>query len=258
MIFDILERRLLFRPRPVCDALPTDLGMDYEETWADTGDGRRLQCWHIPGDRRPELTWLWFGGTGGNLSLRVGEFAAVRQHTGANIFGFDYGGFGNSPGKASVQRTAVDARAARDHLQKRYGVAPERTLYLGVSMGSAVAIRLAAETTAPAGIALIAPFASLRDIAQLFYPRLTCGGRLVGDRYNSLKWVDRIGCPLLVLHGSDDKLVPVSQGRKLCQAAREPKTFAEITGAGHDDIGDYIEFWDTLGSWMDPIANLAA
>ncbi len=255
MLLEILERWLLFQPRPVCDALPTDLGMDYEETWADTEDGRRLQCWHIPGDTRPELTWLWFGGTGGNLSLRVGEFAAARRHTGANIFGFDYGGFGNSPGKASVKSTAVDARAALAHLQRRHGVAPQRTLYMGISMGAAVAIQLAAETAPPAGMALVAPFASLREMAQLLYPRLTWGGRLVGKRYDSIRWVARIGCPLLVLHGSDDRLVPVDQGCKLCDAAREPKTFAEVPGAGHDDIGDYPDFWRALCSWVDAVSE---
>ena len=51
------ERRLLFRCRPDCGARPDDLGLDYAETWADTPDGRRLHCWHIPGDTRPELTW---------------------------------------------------------------------------------------------------------------------------------------------------------------------------------------------------------
>ncbi len=258
MLLEVLERRLLFQPRPVSEALPTDLGMDYEETWAQTGGGRRLQCWHIPGDRRPELTWLWFGGAGGNLSRRVGEFAAVRRHTGANIFGFDYGGFGNSPGKTSVNSTAIDAQAALHHLQRRYGVAPQRTLYMGVSMGAAVAIRLAAETSSPLGMALVAPFASLRDMAQLFYPRLTWGGRLVGNRYNSLRWVERIGCPLIVLHGSADTLVPLAQGRKLCQAAREPKTFAEIAGAGHEDIGDYPNFWRALCSWVDTVAENSA
>ena len=256
MILEIIERRLLFQPRPVCGALPTDLGMDYEETWIETGDGRKLQCWHIPGDTRPELTWLWFGGAGGNLSRRVGEFAAVRQYTGANIFGFDYSGFGNSPGKATVQRTAVDARAALAHLQSRYAVNPGNTLYLGISMGAAVAIRLAAETSSPLGMALVAPFASLRDVAGLFYPRLTWGGRLVGNRYNSLALVERIGCPLIILHGSDDALVPAGQGRKLCDAAREPKRFAEITGADHEDIGDHAEFWSVLCDWLDELPTL--
>lgn len=255
MLFEIAERRLLFQPRPVCEALPTDLGIDYEETWAPTPDGRKLQCWHIPGDTCRELTWLWFGGAGGNLSRRVGEFAAVRRHTGASIFGFDYRGFGNSPGRASVKGTAVDARVALDHLRRRYGVPPEKTLFLGISMGAAVAIRLASETSSPLGTALVAPFASLRDMAGLFYPKLSWGGRLVGNRYNSLARVGQIGCPLLVLHGSDDTLVPAGQGRKLCDAAQEPKIFAEIPDAGHEDIGDQPQFWDVLCGWMDTVAE---
>ncbi len=255
MLMEIMERRLLFQPRPVCGALPTDLGMDYEETWIKTPDGRSLHSWHIPGDSRPDLTWLWFGGVGGNLSGRVGEFAAVRKHTGANILGFDYGGFGRSPGKTSVRSTAIDARAAIAHLRERHGVGPEQTLYLGVSLGAAVAIRLAAESSSPRGMALVAPFASLRDMARLVHPALTFGGRLVGNRFHSMAYVSQIGCPLLILHGAEDRLVPPSQGRKLFAAATEPKTFAEIPGADHLDIGDTPDFWHALCGWMDTLTR---
>ena len=251
MLLEFLERRFLFQPRPVCEARPTDLGLDYEESWAETGEGRRLHCWYIPGDDRADLTWLWFGGVGGNLSLRVGEFGAVRKHTGANIFGFDYGGFGYSSGKATVRNTAVDARTALAHLQERYGAAPEGTLYLGVSMGAAVALRLAAESTRPGGVALVAPFASLRDMARQRHPALTLGGWLVRSRYNSLACVGSIGCPLLILHGSDDDIVPVAQARKLYRVAAEPKEYAEIAGVGHLDIGDAPEFWEALRGWVD-------
>ena len=262
MLMQILERRLLFQPQPVCDALPTDLGLEFEETWCQSEHGHRLQCWFVPGDRRPDLTWMWFGGAGGNLSRRVGEFAAVRKHTGANIFGFDYGGFGNSRGRVTVKSTAADARAALSHLQSTYSTDPQGTLFMGISMGAAVAIRLAAETWSPRGMALVAPFASLRDMAQLFYPTLTWSGRLVGNRYDSASLVHRIGCPLLILHGADDELVPVTQGRKLYDAAAEPKQFVTIETANHMDVGDYPEFWEGLCGWLDrivqPSTNLVA
>ena len=257
MLLDILERKLLFQPRPVCDALPTDFGLEYEETWCQSERGHRLQCWFVPGDRRTDLTWMWFGGAGGNLSRRVDEFAAVRRHTGANIFGFDYGGFGNSRGKATVRNTAVDARAALAHLQRTYGVDQSRTLFMGISMGAAVSIRLAAESRSPLAMALVAPFASLREMGKLFYPILTWSGRLVGNRYNSALLVGRINCPLLILHGVDDEVVPLSQGRKLFEAAREPKRLVTIDAAGHMNVGDYPEFWEGLCGWMEEVVITA-
>ena len=250
----LLERRMLFQPRPVCDALPTDMGLDFDESWAPTGDGLQLHCWYIPGDTRAAATWLWFGGVGGNLSRRVGEFAAVRKHTGASIFGFDYRGFGRSGGAPTVSNTAADARTALAHLQKRYGVALPDTFYLGISMGAAVAIGLAAESDSPQGMALVAPFASLRDMARLVHPAITLGGRLVGDRYNSVGRVAGIGCPLLILHGSADTTVPATQGRKLFAAAAEPRQFVAIPGADHLDIGDYPAFWDALCDWFNRLA----
>ena len=195
---------------------------------------------------------------GGDLSRRVNEFAAIRRYTGASIFAFDYAGFGRSPGKASVRNTAIDARAARAHLQKRYGANMESVLYLGVSLGAAVAVRLAAEGPSPAGIALVAPFASLRDMGRLLYPALTLGGRLAGGRFDSLAHIGRIGCPLLILHGADDALVPAAQGRKLYAAARPPRQFAECPGVGHDNIGDAPEFWAALCGWVDNLAAAGA
>ena len=254
MFLDILERKLLFQPQPVCGALPTDLGLEYEETWCDSERGHRLQCWYVAGDRRTDMTWMWFGGAGGNLSLRVGEFAAVRKHTGANIFGFDYGGFGNSRGKATVQNTAADARAALTHLRRTYGADQAHTLFMGISMGAAVSIRLAAESWSPLAMALVAPFASLRDMGKLFYPTLTWSGRLVGNRYNSVTLIDRINCPLLILHGADDELVPLAQGRKLFDAARAPKRLVTIHAAGHMNVGDSPEFWEGLCGWLDQVA----
>jgi fermentation-respiration switch protein FrsA (DUF1100 family) len=255
MLMEMMERRLMFQPRPVTEARPTDLGMEFEETWCESASGNRLQCWFMPGDRRTDLTWMWFGGAGGNLSGRVGEFAAVRRNTGAHIFGFDYGGFGNSRGKASVRNTAADARAALTHLQSSYGAERRQTLFFGVSMGAAVAVRLAAESWSPLGMALVAPFASLRDMGKLLHPTLTLSGRLVGKRYDSASLVDRIGCPLLILHGTDDEMVPIWQGRKLFDAAREPKQLVTIDSATHMDLGDFPGFWAGLCGWMDEVAQ---
>ena len=110
----------------------------------------------------------------------MNEFAAIRRYTSASIFAFDYAGFGRSPGKASVRNTAIDARAARAHLQKRYGANMESVLYLGVSLGAAVAVRLAAEGQSPAGMA---PGGAIRIAARYgaaAVPGADAGGRLAG------------------------------------------------------------------------------
>ena len=244
-----LERRLLFRPRPWCAATPADYGLDFEATQTHTADGRALHCWYITGDPDSGLTWLWFGGVGANLGLRVADFAAVRQHTGGSIMAFDYGGFGHSQGPPSVRRTAHDARAALEHLRQRYGTTPAHAHYFGVSMGAAVAVRLASERH-PRGMALVAPFAALRDMGRLLHPILTLGGIAVGRRFNSLAYIANANCPLLILHGQDDELVPPTQGRKLYNAAQEPKRFTALPGVGHLDIGETPHFWTALRGWL--------
>ena len=251
IMLDYLEQRLLFRPRPLVDATPNDLGLEFDPSIANTADGRSLVCWYIPGQPQTDLTWLWFGGVGANLSLRVGEFAGVHERTGGNILAFDYGGFGRSAGRPSVRNTAIDARTVLGHLGRRYGVAPESAHYFGVSMGAAVAIRLAAQGFHPGGLVLVAPFASLREMAKLSYPMVTLNGLVVGDRFNSLAHIRNIGCPLLVVHGDDDELVPAWQSRKLYEAAREPKQYAELAGVGHLDISEHPEFFTVLCEWLE-------
>ena len=65
--------------------------------------------------------------------------------------------------------------------------------------------------------------------------------------------MDHIDCPLLILHGVDDELVPLSQGRKLFEAGQEPKRLVTIEAAGHMNVGDYPEFWAGLCGWMDDV-----
>ncbi len=254
-MLDFLERRLLFRPRPVCEANPNDLGLDYEATIANTADGRSLYCWYIPGAADSNLTWLWFGGVGANLTLRVGEFAAMRAQTGGSIMAFDYGGFGRSNGRPTVRHTAIDSRTVLTHLRRRYGVDAPDAHYFGVSMGAAVAIRLAADGYRPRSLTLVAPFASLREMAKLVYPMITLNGMVVGERFNSIAHISKIGCPLCILHGAADELVPAAQGRKLYDAAPEPKRYVELDGAGHLDVGEHPQFWPSLREWLAGVAN---
>ena len=150
-----------------------------------------------------------------------------------------------------MRNTAIDARTVLGHLGRRYGVAPESAHYFGVSMGAAVAIRLAAQGFHPGGLVLVAPFASLREMAKLSYPMVTLNGLVVGDRFNSLAHIRNIGCPLLVVHGDDDELVPAWQSRKLYEAAREPKQYTELAGVGHLDISEHPEFFTVLCEWLE-------
>ncbi|MBL8906626.1 MAG: alpha/beta hydrolase, partial [Rhizobiales bacterium] len=102
------------------------------------------------------------------------------------------------------------------------------------SLGTGVAIQLAAHRPVGA-IALEAPFTSAADVARLSYWWLPVG-LLMKDQFRSLDYLKDIRAPLLVLHGADDRLIPLSMGERLYAAANEPKEFAAIPNGTHVSI----------------------
>jgi uncharacterized protein len=128
------------------------------------------------------------------------------------------------------------------------GVDPGRVLYLGESLGGAVALALAIEHP-PAGLVLQSAFTSIRDMARLHYPLIPRA--LVPDAYPSLRRIGRLRAPLLVLHGARDEIVPVMHGEELFEAATDPKRMHVFPGAGHNDllIGAGAEWARVIAAW---------
>jgi fermentation-respiration switch protein FrsA (DUF1100 family) len=109
----------------------------------------------------------------------------------------------------------------------------DRVLYLGESLGGAVALELALAHP-PAGLVLLSAFTSVRDMARLHYRLVPAAA--VPDAYPSLRLIAGLRAPLLVLHGEDDMIVPVEHARALFDAAPGPKRLRVVRGAGHNDI----------------------
>ena len=175
---------------------------------------------------------LFCHGNGGNVGDRA-PHASLLAAAGFDVLLFDYHGYGRSRGRPDEATTYADARAARDALLARDGVDPARVLYLGESLGAAVALELALAHP-PAGLILQSPFTSVRDIARVHYPYVPRA--LVPDAYPSLDRIRRLRAPLLVLHGADDRVVPLLHGEAVCDAAPEPKRLEVFPGAAHNDL----------------------
>jgi fermentation-respiration switch protein FrsA (DUF1100 family) len=144
----------------------------------------------------------------------------------------DYRGYGGNPGEPTENGLAADARSARAYLLGRSDVDPARVVYFGESLGAAVAVRLAVEHP-PAALILRSPFASMTLIGQHHYPVLPVR-RLLRDRFASLDRADQIRCPVLVIAGTLDTIIPIDHTRRLYDAIVAPKTLVEID-ADHND-----------------------
>ncbi|MCH7737335.1 MAG: alpha/beta hydrolase [Chloroflexi bacterium] len=245
-----LEKRFVFFPVAESLYTPNDVNLEYEDVRIRTSDGLTLQGWFIPGRPGADITWLWFHGNGGNLGHRTGELALAHHLTGANIFIFDYRGYGESEGKPSEKGTYLDSRAAMAYLSSRPEIDKDRIVYMGISLGAAVAVELAL-TQPPMAMVLVSPFASVREMAKLTLPFPPVAW-LVRDHYDNISRIRRLNVPLLVLHGDQDEIVPISQGRKLFEAANQPKRFQALEGVSHNDTHEANpdQFWGTIDSFL--------
>jgi hypothetical protein len=235
------QRRLIYLPAPravppAATVLPTA-----EEVTFPTADGLRLAGWFVPaagpagrgGGRTRSPAVLVCNGNGGNRSLRA-PLAAALARAGLAVLLFDYRGYAANPGHPTEDGLAADARAALAYLAARPEVDPARLVYLGESLGAAVALRLAVERP-PAALVLRSPFASLAEVGRLHYPWLPVS-LLLADRYDSLGRVGELAAPLLVVAGERDRIVPASHSRRLFDAAPQPKRLVLLPGADHNDL----------------------
>ena len=232
VVIRALLHSLLFFPSRAIEQTPGQAGLSYHELALGTEDGERLHGWRIDAGFAPIGHVLFCHGNGGNVGDRV-PFAVLLARAGFEVVLFDYRGYGRSSGRPSEQGTYLDARAALACLLAQPGVEASRVVFLGESLGGAVALDLALDHP-PAGLVLLSAFTSVRAMARLHYPFISAP--LVPDAYPSLRRIGDLRAALLVLHGEGDAVVPVAQARELFEAAPEPKRIRTFPGVGHDDI----------------------
>ncbi|MDE2843405.1 MAG: alpha/beta hydrolase, partial [Chloroflexota bacterium] len=240
-LLDFLERQFIFFPASQIHRTPADVGVPYEDVQFKTEDGLSLNGWFMPAPAttppseggRSDITLLWLHGNGGNISHRVDDLALFHHLAGVNVFIFDYRGYGRSQGKPSEDGVYRDSRAALSYLDSRGDPSESRLVYFGRSLGAAVAVELT-QRRQPHGMILYSPFTSISDLGRDLYPyspiRL-----LAGKRFDALSRIKQYEGPLLVIHGEADEIIPVDHGRRLYEAANQPKSFHEIPGAMHND-----------------------
>ncbi len=226
----IFQARLIYAPRRDIIATPTTIGLSYEEVSFATADGVKLSGWWVPSGQA-RWTVLFCHGKGGNISYYLDPVEAYHK-LGLNVLVFDYRGYGLSEGKPGERGTYLDTEAAWNFLLQERGLDASQIVVCGRSLGGPMAAWLARQHS-PAGLLLEATFTSIPELGQELYPLFPI--RLLARYdYNTLDYLPRISCPLLVVHSREDRLISFEHGRRLYEAAAEPKRFLEISG-GHAD-----------------------
>ena len=229
-----LEMMMTFHPEPYRPGPAWDLPANGEEVWIEVARGERIHAWFLkfPGHSSP-ASIVYFHGNGGNLSYSAGIAQALAHNVGDTLI-VDYRGYGRSDGEAEAEEGLyADGEAAYEYLVRSRGVAPERIVLYGQSLGAAVAIDLASRRTCGALI-VESGFYSAGEMGKIALPWLPeVVHRLARNRFESGRKIGMAQCPALVMHGTHDDVIPFDQGRMLFQAAREPKQWIEAPGGDH-------------------------
>ena len=242
----LTQRSLMYFPSTV---MPSAAGSGMASVAYETADGLTLQAWHAPAAAgRPTI--VLFHGNAGHHGDRVWKVRFLRD-AGYGVLLASYRGYGGNPGRPTEAGLTADGHAAMAWLNAN-GVPPERTVLYGESLGSGVACILASRYDV-AAVILEAPFTSIADVARTRFPIFPVG-LLVRDRFDNLSRVAGLQAPLLILHGERDATVPVRFGRRLYDAAGDPKRGAWFAQAEHTDLYEHgaadavLEFLASLPS----------
>ena len=226
----VFQSRYVYYPDRILLADPGAIGLRFESISFETADGVKLSGWFIPSERARGVI-LFCHGNAGNISHRL-DSIQIFHRLGLDVFIFDYRGYGQSQGKPTESGTYQDADAAWRYLIEERQVTPTEIIISGRSLGGAVASWLAQSHT-PGALILESTFTSIRDIAARLYPFLPVR-LLLRFEYNTADYLGRVSCPVLIVHSSEDEIMPFSHGRRLFEVANEPKRFLELTGTHNE------------------------
>ncbi len=220
---------------------------DATEVRIPTLDGPVLHAWWFPAVNTDASSGaaIYFHGNAGHLGDR-GTVAAALSGMGLDVLLPDYRGYGLSEGKPSEGGLYADARAAYQWLVNQRGADPGRLFLIGNSLGSAVAVDLAMQRKT-AGLVLLGAFTNTPSIARRRI-RWLPEWYLDWDqaRFDVLERIGRVHVPVLIAAGSDDRVIPPDEARRVFEAAREPKRWCLVDGAGHNDIFSHEALWGEL------------
>lgn len=242
-----VENALIYFPvrYPEGDWNPREIR--FEDARFQAADGTRLHGWYVP-RQNARAAVLFCHGNGGNLSHRIDALVMLNHRVGVSVLIFDYRGYGRSEGKPNEAGVLADARAARAWLAAREKISAADVVLMGESLGGAVAVDLAAHDGARA-LVLESAFNSLPDVAAYHYPWLPVRWAM-RSRFDSAGQIGRYHGPLLQAHGDADTIVPIEFGRRLFEAAAEPKQFLLLHGHDHNDPMP-LQFYDAVAALVD-------
>ncbi|MGI9481155.1 MAG: alpha/beta hydrolase [Hyphomicrobiales bacterium] len=216
-----------------------------EDIQLKTADGETVHGWFAHPSKPGMPVILYFHGNAEAIQNRW-ERAQLFSDTGYGYFMLSYRGFGGSSGNPTEEGLMRDADAALAFLEEQ-GFEHEHLVYWGESLGSGVALQLAAKSV-PAAIVLEAPFTSAANVARTRYWFLPVG-TLMKDQFNSIDYIEHLQSPAFVFHGDRDLVVPFYMGKEVHEKIPTEKEFYQVSGGGHVDPLT-LPLWQAIDAFL--------
>jgi fermentation-respiration switch protein FrsA (DUF1100 family) len=224
------EKKGIYFPAKNIDLTPEDIGLEYKDVFFLSSDGTELNGWFVQADESG-LTLLFCHGNAGNISHRI-ELIDMFHKLGLNVFIFDYRGYGRSQGSPSEDGLHSDAYAAYNYLIDDQDIDEGSIVVYGKSLGANVSVELCSKVR-PAALISESAFTSALDMGKKLFPFLPIKW-LITVKYDAISKIKSITVPKLFIHSEDDEIIPFQHGKRLFEAAPEPKEFYPMRG-GHND-----------------------
>ena len=226
------QRKLLYHPGENNYLDDASLNHKIEKVYIPSD--QKLVAWHFK--KNPKYkTLLFFHGNAGKIDNRIYKLNELSKLN-LNYLIFAYRGFSGNDGKPSEKGLYKDARAVKYWLNLNNIKDSEIILY-GESLGTAIAVDLAKEFNF-SGIILESPFTSMVELAKKYYPYLPVK-LVLKDKYETIRKLDQINSPILILHGAKDNIVPFEMGLKIYEVVNSPKY--KYFNDNDDHMMDYNE-----------------
>ena len=239
------QTRLIFHPSPIVKSTPADYDLPYEEVWLTVPNGK-IHGWWLPASKVEAPVLLYLHGNGSNNGDTVGH--ALRFfRLGFSVLLIDYRGYGYSdfgngdttqhnsfPDEAKVYE---DAEAAWKYLIQDREIKPQNLFIYGHSLGGAIGIEMAVRHPEMAGLIVEGTFTSMKEMADIIgYSRWFPLQLLLTQKFDSIKNITTLQVPILLIHGTEDEVVPTFMSQELYNAAPSAKKLYLVSGAGHNDV----------------------
>lgn len=245
-----MQRSLLYRPNASDMEAMRATMPGVERLTLGTRDGENIVAWLHPA-REGEPFFIYLHGNAANLSARNTRLMGLARQ-GWGFLAVSFRGYGGSTGSPTEDGLISDGEAAYAKARE-LGVPPDRIFLFGESLGTGVAIALATKHPV-GGLVLEAPYSSTADVASSIYWYVPVR-LLMRDQFLSDERVKSVRAPIFIMHGEDDRVVPIRFGEKLFAAANEPKEFLRVPGAGHQPLDD-PRAQKRLVEWVNGVAGL--